>query len=363
MKESIDINLPFTNINFSSGHTMKNRFMLAPLTNKQSNEDGTLTEDERHWLEMRAKGGFGMVMTCASHVQKVGKGFEGQLGCFSDQHLNGLTTLAKSIKAHNCLSVVQLHHAGMRSPFDVIKEKAVCPSEHEKYNARALSLAEVEQLRDDFITAAIRSQKAGFDGVEVHGAHGYIITQFLSKKINQRTDKYGGSLENRSRILFEIVNGIRAKCGSNFLLGVRLSPERFGMELNEIKTIAQQLIDSNNIDFLDISLWDCKKMPEEEQEQHQTLLKHFTELERKNIKLTVAGKIYNGLDVQQLLNQGVDFVTLGRAAILHHNIPQLIKNDPEFRSITPPVSKDYLSNEGLGTKFVEYMSNWEGFVS
>ena len=107
------------------------------------------------------------------------------------------------------LAVAQLHHAGMRSPAELIGEAPVCPSESEKHGARALSAEEVQQLKQDFIQAAIRAQQSGYDGVEVHGAHGYILTQFLSAKINQRTDEYGGSLVNRSRLLFEIVDGIR----------------------------------------------------------------------------------------------------------------------------------------------------------
>ena len=182
-----------TKLAFSCGATMKNRFMIAPLTNQQSHEDGRLSDDEYKWLTMRAKGGFGLVMTCASHVQEVGKGFSGQLGIFSDDLIDGHKRLASEIKSHGSLAVIQLHHAGMRSPFEVIKQKAVCPSDSKKHNARALTLTEVHQLRQDLIGAAARANKCGYDGIEVHGAHGYILTQFLSSKINQRTDEYGGS--------------------------------------------------------------------------------------------------------------------------------------------------------------------------
>ena len=191
---------------------------------------------------MRAKGQFGLVMTCASHVQEIGKGFPGQFGIFSDDLMDGHKRLAHTIKSYGSLAIIQLHHAGMRSPKDVIGKKAVCPSDSEKHNARALTLDEVHQLKNDFINAAIRAQKCGYNGVEVHGAHGYILTQFLSAEINKRADDYGGSLLNRSRLLFEIVDGIREKCGNDFLLGVRLSPEKFGMDLQEIKTICQQTI-------------------------------------------------------------------------------------------------------------------------
>jgi len=347
---------------FQCGRSSKNCFMLAPMTNTQSHEDGRLSDDEFKWLTMRAKGGFGITMTCAAHVQAVGKGFPGQLGIFSDIHLKGHQRLSKAITQHGSLAVIQLHHAGMRSPEEVIGQQAVCPSDRPKHNARGLSLGEVKQLRYDFISAAKRAQQAGYDGVEVHGAHGYILTQFLSSDINKRTDEYGGSLENRSRLLFEIVNAVRTECGEDFLLGVRLSPERFGMKLEEVKQVSQRLIDEGQIDFLDISLWDVFKDPVEKEHQHTSLLEHFTGLDRKQVKLTVAGKINTGEDVQKVLGAGVDFVTIGRSAILHYDFPKQVITDPDFVPVSLPVTEDYLKEQGLGPEFVSYMKRWDGFV-
>lgn len=356
------LNAPESPVLFPCGAVMKNRFMLAPLTNKQSLQDGSLSDDEYHWLTMRAKGQFGLVMTCASHVQAIGKGFSGQLGIFSDRHKPGHQRLAAGIQAYGSLAVIQLHHAGMRAPAEFIQAAPVCPSGNEKYGARGLTLDEVKQLRDDFIQAAVRAQRSGYDGVEVHGAHGYILTQFLSPEINRRTDTYGGSLEHRSRILFEIVDGIRQACGSRFLLGVRLSPERFGMRLNEIKTICQRLIDDGNTDFLDLSLWDYAKRPEDEQFQHQSLLEHFTSLDRGQVRLTVAGRIRDGRSVHEVLNAGVDFVSVGQSAILHHDFPARVLEDPGFTPVTTPVTREYLRGEGLGEAFIDYLGMWDNFV-
>src|SRR5437588_9437405 len=144
------------------GPAWRNRFMLAPLTNSQSHPDGTLSDEEYRWLVARAKGGFALTMTCAAHVQRIGQGFPGQLGVFGDQHLPGLTRLASRIREYGSVAVAQLHHAGMRSPKELIGEAPVCPSDNAEFGARALTLAEVEQLRDDFIAAAVRCQNAGF---------------------------------------------------------------------------------------------------------------------------------------------------------------------------------------------------------
>jgi 2,4-dienoyl-CoA reductase-like NADH-dependent reductase (Old Yellow Enzyme family) len=355
-------NNPNTPLTFACGRIMKNKFMLAPLTNQQSHEDGQLSQEEFHWLSLRAKGQFGLTMTCAAHVQAVGKGFPGQLGIFDDKHIKGHQRLTREIQSYGSLAVIQLHHAGMRSPKELIGEAPVCPSTDEKTGARALTLKEVEALREDFILAGMRAKKSGYDGVEIHGAHGYILGQFLSSEINQREDHYGGSLENRSRILFEIIKGIREACGESFLLGVRLSPEKFGMRLSEIKCLCQQLIDNGKIDFLDISLWDSFKYPEEEEHKEKPLLEHFTELNFKNVLLTVAGKISTGQDVNTILNSKVDFVTIGRSAILHHDFPQKVIDNPQFEPIALPVSKEYLKKEGLSDIFVNYMKRWPGFV-
>ena len=336
--------------------------MLAPLTNTQSHADGKLSDDEYRWLIMRAQGGFGLTMTCAAHVQAIGQGFPGQLGIFSDDHLEGLSKLASGIKSENSLAVVQLHHAGMRSPVDLIGQAPVCPSDHTDTNSVGLSSEGVKELIEDFICGAERAEKAGFDGVEIHGAHGYILAQFLSGSINQRQDEFGGCIENRMRPITEIIDGIRARCRPDFLLGLRLSPERFDVHLPDIVEVAKNVLTAGKIDFLDMSLWDSFKEPEDQAFKGRTLLSYFTELERGNVALGIAGKLRNPEEVNQAMEADIDFVMLGRAAILHHNFPRQMKTDPNFTPIKNPVSADHLREEGLGEAFITYMSGWKGFV-
>jgi len=341
---------------------MKNRFMLAPLTNQQSHEDGRCSDEEHHWLTKRAEGGFGLTMTCAAHVQPEGQGFPGQLGVFSDAHLPGLTRLAKTITGHGSIAVVQLYHGGMRCPSDVIGMQPLCASENEKWSARAMTTAEVEAMIEAFIAAAVRAERAGFQGVELHGAHGYLLAQFLSSEINHRDDQFGGSLENRQRPIIEIVDGIRARCSSDFLLGVRLSPERFGMRLEDVVETARHLLDDEKIDFLDMSMWDVFKQPEDGSGDGRSLLSYFTDLDRKGVRLGVAGKLRNPEDFERAMAEGADWVMLGRAGILHHDYPLKLAADSGFKPATLPVSRDHLLNEGLSSAFVEYMAAWKGFV-
>ncbi len=363
----------FESLSFPRGPAMPNRFMLAPLTNTQSHADGTLSDEEHRWLTMRAEGGFGATMTCAAHVQAVGQGFPGQLGIFSDVHLPGLRRLAEDINATGSVSLVQLHHAGNRSPADLIGTTPVCPSDDPDTGARALTTDEVHELVADFVAAAVRAEQTGFHGVELHGAHGYIICQFLSADINHRTDQYGGSFENRSRLLFEILDGIRAETGPDFIVGVRVSPERFGMRLAEILGLIQQLIDTGHVDFLDLSLWNCFKEPEEASENPawagRTLCEITTDLARRTdpqgrvVPIGVAGKIHDPADVERVLELGADFPILGRVAILHHDYPKQLEKDANWVPCRTPVTRQHLADEGLSDPFIDYMSSWKGFIA
>lgn len=341
-----------------SGAVLKNRFVLAPLTNLQSNPDGVLSEDEFRWLTMRAEGGFGLVHTCAASVQEEGVGFPGQLGFHDDAHLPGLTRLASGIKSHGALAIAQLHHGGLRS-----LKNPKAPSADEKLKAEAMTLDEIRQSRDCFVAAAKRAERAGFDGVELHGAHGYLICSFLSPELNRREDEYGGDPERRARFLVECIDGVRAATRRDFTLGVRLSPERWGLRTLEIRDLAQRLMRGGKLDFLDMSLWDVRKEPEDQALKGRTLGSYFTELDRGETRLGAAGKILSAQDCRDVLAMGFDFPILGRAAILHHDFPARAGADPAFAAIATPVSEAYLRDQGLGPAFVNYMRTWKGFVA
>lgn len=351
----------FEPMTLARGPAWPHRIALAPLTNLQSGADGVLSDDEFTWLTKRAEGGFALVMTCAAHVQAVGQGFPGQLGVWDDRHLPGLARLAAAIRAHGSVSSVQLHHAGMRSPAGLIGTTPVGASDTE--GARGLSTAEVEQLRDDFIAGAVRARAAGFDGVEVHGAHGYILTQFLAAETNRRTDGYGGDAAGRQRLLREILTGIRAACGPDFQLGLRLSPERFGVDFAEARALAGAVMAEGLVDYLDMSLWNFRKPPQDPAFAGRSLIDWFTDLPRGHARLGLAGAVRSAADARACLEAGADFVMAGRAAILHHDLPRRIAADPDFVPRDLPVPAAVLAGEGLGPAFVSYMATWPGFVA
>jgi 2,4-dienoyl-CoA reductase-like NADH-dependent reductase (Old Yellow Enzyme family) len=342
---------------------MANRFMLSPLTNQQSHDDGTLSDEEHRWLTMRALGGFGLTMTCAASVQDIGRGFTGQLGCHDDAHIPGLTRLACDISMAGSVGIVQLHHAGNRSPKELIGTRPVCPSDDPETGARELTTAEVDGVIRDFVAAAARCDQAGFDGVELHGAHGYLLCQFLSSELNVRTDHYGGSLENRARPLLDIIRGIRETCRPDFHVGVRLSPERFGMKIAEIIQVYAWLVESELVDMIDMSLWDYAKEASDEGYKGQRLVDIFGSLDRGATRLAVAGKIHSGRDVVEVLRSGVDIAAIGRAAITNHDFPRCVADNPDVSMRPLPVSVETLRNEGLSDVFIGYMRNWKGFVA
>ena len=279
-----------TDLTLPRGPAWSNHYALAPLTNKQSHADGTLSDDERRWLVARAEGGFGLVMTCATYVSQAGQAWGGQLGISDDEHVPGLRRLAEELRAAGAVSSVQLHHGGRRADAEVSGVPVRAPWDDESTGASALSTDEVQQAVADFTAGAVRAEAAGFDGVELHGAHGYLIGQFLDGRSNHRTDGYGGSLEDRSRFLREVLAGVRGATGPDFQVGLRLTPERMGITLGEFRDVAAQVMASGELDYLDVSMWDVRKAPHESDAFEGRLVDHVVDLPRHGVRLGVPAR-------------------------------------------------------------------------
>ena len=345
-----------TPLAFRCGKISKNRFILAPLTNQQSHEDGTLSAEESHWLAARAKGGFGIVMTCAAFVSTDGIGFQGQLGIRPELNADPHLMLNTQIHEQGGLSLVQLYHGGSRADSTRTNGNPVAPMADESRGVKQLTPQHIQQIQQQFVEGALLAQQWGYDGVQLHAAHGYLLCDFLSVS-NQRSDGYGGSLENRSRLLLDLVRQVREQCGESFLISVRLSPERFGIQPEEIMIVAQALLDTRMVDLLDWSLWDVYK-----EVDGQPLLDRILSLDYGNTKNSVAGKLMSSHTVRDVLQRGTDAVAIGRGAILHHDFPTLCREDA-FTCRSLPVSVETLLDEGLSMKFIDYMRRWKDFVS
>ena len=229
---------------------MPNRVALAAMTNQQSHADGTLSDAEYDWLARRADGGFGMLATCAANVSLDGKAWPGELGIDRDEELPGLTRLAARLRVRGGLPIVQIFHGGVRAAQALSGTQVWSASTWQEdkpgfETPRTATLADLERVIHQFAESAERARRAGFAGVELHGAHGYLLSQFLSSTMNPRTDGWGGDLVGRARLVREATRAVRARCGEGFTVGVRLSLEDFGnargMDLDDNLQVAAWL--------------------------------------------------------------------------------------------------------------------------
>lgn len=353
-----------TPLTFRSGLTLANRTALAPMTNLQSQADGTLGEDELRWLLRRATGGFGLLETCAAYVSEDGKSWPGELGVHSDAMLPGLTRLASELQRAGAPALVQIFHGGARADVSLAGHPwSASANEADPAKPRAATEEDIHRTIRAFVDAAVRARKAGFAGVEIHGAHGYLPCQFLSRVQNTRADAWGGSFENRARFLRTITREVRSAVGDAFCVGVRLSLEDFGqavgMDLDEGLTLARQLVD-DGAEFIHASLWDCARMTTKRPAEHAIALVRAAL--PADVRLIVAGKIWSRADADVALARGADVVALGRVALAHPEWPKLAA-DSAYAPAGPPFSAEALRAADLSEGFVNYMRRWKGFVA
>ena len=352
---------------FRNAIQAKNRVVLAAMTNQQSHPDGTLSDDELSWLHLRAQGGFGTITTCASHVALDGQGWAGELGIFDDHLVPGLTRLATDIKAQGALGIVQIFHGGVRAPSELTGQQPWSASEFSEdrpgfEKPRAATAADLERVIGQFRDAARRAYAAGFDGVELHGAHGYLLGQFLSRTMNQRRDDWGGAFENRARLLRETLRAVRAAVPASFVVGVRISPEdknqARGLDLDESLQLARWLVD-DGLDYLHLSLWDATSPSIKRPTEHPVPL--FRAVVPADIPLLVAGNLWTRVDADAQLAHGADAVAIGRAAIANPDWAARVA-DPSWSPARPPFTVAQLVERGLNETFAGSMRRWPGFV-
>lgn len=351
-----------------TGTVIRNRLVLAAMTNKQSHDDGTLGDDELEWLVARARGGFGIITTCAAHVSRDGKGWDGELGVFDDSALPGLSRLADALRSAGAVSLVQIFHGGVRAPSRLTGKQPFSASVFELETKgfevpREATVEDIEGTIAAFAAAARRCAEAGFDGVEIHGAHGYLITQFLGTISNTRRDEWGGSLENRARFVRRIVAATREATPDGFLVGVRISPELpdQGVDLDDSLTVSRWLA-ADGVDFVHVSNWDSFKPPAVHPESEKLLTTWFREAVGAETPLIATGGVWTPAEADQVLDQGAEMVGLARAAIGNDSWPREAAC-PDWDPIRPPYTPEHLRNAALGAKMVDYMRRWPDFVT
>jgi 2,4-dienoyl-CoA reductase-like NADH-dependent reductase (Old Yellow Enzyme family)/thioredoxin reductase len=312
--------------------TLKNRLVMSPMGIGLAELDGTPSEDMIAYYEARAAGGAGLIIPEITRVNDLhGAGLMRQLSVTKDRHIEPLSRLATAVHKHGSKIFIQLHHPGRETVSALIGGQPVVsasaiPCKFVQQKTRALETTEVKALIQQFIDGAVRVQKAGCDGVELHAAHGYLLQQFLSPYSNKRTDEYGGSFDNRLRMILEIIVGIREACGSDFPIGVRLSVEEFldktgvteeYIHIQDGVKIAMAL-EQKGIDFLDVSvgLYETGMTCIEPISFAQGWRRELIKAVRDHVHIPVIGVsvIREPSVAEKFLEDGVeDFVSMGRS--------------------------------------------------
>ena len=283
------------------------------------------------FYEARAIGGAALIIPEIARVNDLhGAGMMRQLSVSKDRHIEGLAKLAETVHKYGTKIFIQLHHPGRETVTaltggPVVSASAI-PCKYLQQETRALSTEEVKALIQQFISGAVRVKKAGCDGVELHAAHGYLLQQFLSPYTNKREDEYGGSFENRLRMITEIINGIRVQCGPDFPIGVRLSVEEFldktgvtedYIHIQDGVKIAMAL-EKCGIDFIDVSvgLYETGSVCVEPISFPQGWRKDLIKAVKDHVSIPVIGVscIREPQVAESFLEGGiVDFVSMGRS--------------------------------------------------
>ncbi|MBI4270210.1 MAG: NADH:flavin oxidoreductase [Candidatus Rokubacteria bacterium] len=329
---------PFT----LGGLRLPNRFSVPGLTTNYATPDGFVTDALCEYLAARARGGFGLIVTENLGVHPAGRVMPRMVMIDDDRYVAGLARLASAVRREGGVVVGQLSHAGRQTKsritgLPLVAPSAVpCPINREM--PRALAVDEIQELAQAFVRAAVRLADAGFDGVEIHGAHGYLVGAFLSRYANRRDDAFGGPLDNRLRFLLDIVDGIQRALGRDFPLIVRLSAREFvpdGLDLPEAIEIARRLRD-RGVHALSVSVGVYESFnklsmvagePEGQWLPLAAAIRSATGLPTIGV-----GRIKRARVAEAALASGqIDLAAFGRASIADPELPRKVRDGEEAR--------------------------------
>ena len=318
-----------------AGMEVANRIVMPPMVTDLANTDGTASPELIAYYRRRAEGGVGMVEVEATTVDYRHRLSRRQLAIDDDRLLPGLRALAQAIKGAGARAAIQLHHPGRQEPASLATEPPVAPSAiplglpDYSVPPRELTGADIEELVARHARAALRAKKAGFDAVELHGAHGYLLCQFLSPLSNHRTDRYGGSPQGRARFVLEVLEAVRGQVGRDFPIFLRLSAQEFvdgGITLEDTRAYAGMAQEAG-VDLISISAgnrlssqWSTQPvfMPQ------GVLVPLAADIKRGlRIPVLVAGRINDPALAESILQQGkADLIAMGRALLADPDLPR-----------------------------------------
>ncbi|WHY86704.1 NADH-dependent flavin oxidoreductase [Neobacillus novalis] len=332
----------FRDYTFKSGVHVKNRLMMAPMTTFSADENDYVSQEELNYYRERANG-VGTIITACAYVSKNGKGFDGQMGIDHDGTIEGLSKLVDVIHSGGAKGVVQLYHGGRLAVprlipnEETVSASAIAPLEDRgfysiKQAPRALTTEEVYDIIADFGEATRRAIEAGFDGVELHGASGYLIQQFISPHSNKRKDEFENPFLFPFKLIAEVKKVIQEHAKKPFLIGYRFSPEEPetpGITMKETFSLIDELIQAD-IDYLHIATTDAWAKPRRGIVSEKSRTELIAEYINGRVPLIGVGSIHTSDDAALLLEKGkTDFAAIGRALIVDPHWVEKVQNHKE----------------------------------
>lgn len=318
----------FDTFSFRSGVQVKNRLVMAPMTTYSGNPDDTVSKGEVAYYSRRSKG-VGMVITACTYVTANGKGFPGEFAGDRDEMIPSLRELADTIKGQGAKAILQIFHAGRMSPPELVPNgetvsaSAVAAEQNGAQVPRALTDAEVQEIVIAFGEATRRAIEAGFDGVEIHGANGYLIQQFFSPHSNRREDRWGGSQEKRLNFPLAVVDEVKRVVADHanhpFLVGYRFSPEEPetpGITIADTLILTEALA-GKELDYLHVSLMDFWSTPRQAAiSSTETRMQLIQKQVGDRVPVIGVGSIHTADEALKAFETGVPLIALGRELIL-----------------------------------------------
>lgn len=327
----------FTPVTFDYGVTLRNRVAMAPMTTWSGNSDGTVSDAEIDYYSRRVDG-VGLIITGCTHVQANGIGFTDEFAAWDDRFLSGLTRLAQAARGGGAVAVLQIFHAGNKATPELILDGDLVSAsaieiEAGPYNGRqtprALEHDEILDVISAFGEATRRAIVAGFDGIELHGAHGFLLQNFLSPHFNKRTDKWGGSLENRIRfpvaVVAEVRRVVEAHAKRPFILGYRISHEEHyedGLRIDDALALTDRLI-AAGVDYIHASLGNILGAKPNGETGDRTTAETVVAHAAGRFPVIAAGGILTPEDATQALELGLSLVAIGRGLVINPDWVQL----------------------------------------
>jgi len=350
---------PFT---FRNGTQLRNRIVMAPMTTFSANSDDTASDAEINYYRVRSNGP-GMVITACAYVQANGKGFEGQFAADRDSMIPSLQRVAFSIKEKGAKAIIQLYHGGrLAVPHlipngETVSASNVAPHRDRGFYSidqapRSLSEEEIIDLIKAFGDATRRAIEAGFDGIELHGASGYIIQQFFSPHSNNRSDHWGGNIEKRLNfplaLIAEVKRVIADHAKQSFILGYRLSPEEPetpGITMLETFKLLDHLADAK-VDYIHMALNDFWSKPRRGVESNRSRIELIQEYVGGRVPIIGVGSIRTPDQAAEALKKsGVSLLALGRELIIEPQWVEKVEeaNDSQIRTTVHPSAQSQLT--------------------